>query len=332
MNNKTRGTVEMTAAMVISGTIGWFVVRSGQPIIDLLFWRCVFGAGTLLLVCTALGMLRGKLSLRLLGWAVLGGIAIVLNWLLIFASFSRASISIATAVYNTQPFMMVALGALLFSERLSATQLAWLGIAFAGVVLIVQAKPGASYTGSGYIAGVLLALGAAFFYAVAAMITKKLSGTPPHMIALAQVCVGIVMIAPFANLSDLPTDARAWGSFAVMGVVYTGLVFVLLYGAIQKLPTHAVGALSFIYPIVAIGVDMVAFDHRLQPVQLAGAAAILVAAAGLNLGWSFRLSNARRLRPAASRSLSSPPSSTDAAGTSPPPAAAPPSAPRSTRR
>ena len=136
--------------------------------------------------------------------------------------------------------LLLVMGALLFSERLSATQLAWLGIAFAGVVLIVQAKPGASYTGSGYIAGVLLALGAAFFYAVAAMITKKLSGTPPHMIALAQVCVGIVMIAPFANLSDLPTDARAWGSFAVMGVVYTGLVFVLLYGAIQKLPTHAV--------------------------------------------------------------------------------------------
>ena len=79
-----------------------------------------------------------------------------------------------------------------------------------------------------------------------------------------------------------------------MGVVYTGLVFVLLYGAIQKLPTHTVGALSFVYPIVAIGVDMVAFDHRLQPVQLAGAAAILVAAAGLNLGWSFKLSNARR--------------------------------------
>jgi drug/metabolite transporter (DMT)-like permease len=294
MNPKTRGTLEMTAAMVISGTIGWFVVRSGQPIIDLLFWRCAFGAATLLAVCAALGMLRGTLSLRLLGWAALGGVAIVLNWLLIFASFSRASIAIATVVYNTQPFMMVALGALLFSERITTVQLGWLGIAFAGVVLIVQATPGASYTATGYVAGVLMALGAAFFYAVAAMITKKLSGTPPHMIALAQVCVGIVMIGPFANLSALPTDAGAWGSFAVMGVIYTGLVFVLLYGAIQKLPTHAVGALSFVYPIVAIGVDIVAFDHRLQPVQLAGAAAILLAAAGLNLGWSFKFSSTRR--------------------------------------
>ena len=136
MNSNTRGTLEMSAAMVISGTIGWAVVQSAQPIVDLLFWRCIFGAATLLVVCAALGMLRGTLSLRLIGIAALGGAALVLNWVLIFASFSRASISIATAVYNTQPFMLVALGALFFSERLTATKLVWLGVAFTGVLLI----------------------------------------------------------------------------------------------------------------------------------------------------------------------------------------------------
>jgi drug/metabolite transporter (DMT)-like permease len=287
MKNRTRGTVEMTAAMVISGTIGWFVVQSGLPIIDLLFWRCVFGAATLLIVCAAMGMLRGRLSPRLVGWAALGGAAIVLNWVLIFASFSRASISIATAVYNTQPFMLVVLGALLFSERLTANKFMWLGLAFIGVLLIVQAKPGVDYAGPGYLIGILLALGAAFFYALAAIITKKLTGTPPHLIALIQVCVGILMLAPFAHWAELPTDSAAWGNFLIMGAVYTGLVFVLLYGAIQKLPTHVTGALSFVYPIVAIVVDFVAFDHWLHPVQLVGVAAILLAAAGINLGWSF---------------------------------------------
>lgn len=72
MKSNTRGTLEMSAAMVISGTIGWAVLQSGQPIIDLLFWRCVFGAATLLAVCVALGMLRGTLSLRLIGVAALG--------------------------------------------------------------------------------------------------------------------------------------------------------------------------------------------------------------------------------------------------------------------
>jgi drug/metabolite transporter (DMT)-like permease len=288
MQRQLRGALEMSAAMVISGTIGWFVIRSGQPLVDLLFWRCAFGAATLLAVCAALGLLRRRLlTLRVVALAALGGAALVLNWLLIFASFSHASISIATAVYNTQPFMLVGLGALFFSERLTATKLAWLGIAFAGVLLIAEAKPGGGASGASYFLGILMALGAAFFYAIAAIVAKQLDGTPPHLIALVQVCVGIVLLAPFANLAELPTDAGVWGTHLAMGVVYTGLVFTLLYGAIQKLPTHMAGALSFIYPVVAIGVDYLAFGQRLHPGQLFGATAILMAAAGMTLGWTL---------------------------------------------
>jgi drug/metabolite transporter (DMT)-like permease len=288
MQRQLRGALEMSAAMVISGTIGWFVVRSGQPLVDLLFWRCAFGAATLLAVCAALGLLRRRLlTLRVVALAALGGAALVLNWLLIFASFSHASISIATAVYNTQPFMLVGLGALFFSEQLTAPKLAWLGIAFAGVLLIAEAKPGGGTGGTSYFLGILMALGAAFFYAIAAVVAKQLHGTPPHLIALVQVCVGIVLLAPFANLAQLPKDGGVWGTHLAMGAVYTGLVFTLLYGAIQKLPTHTAGALSFIYPVVAIGVDYVAFGQRLHPAQLVGASAILLAAAGMTLGWSL---------------------------------------------
>ena len=35
-------------------------------------------------------------------------------------------------------------------------------------------------------------------------------------------------------------------------------------------------------------VDFVAFDHRLKPLQFIGSAAILLAAAGMTLGWSLR--------------------------------------------
>lgn len=293
MNKRTIGTLQMIAAMLISGTIGWFVVRSGQAVIQLLFWRCLFGAATLVVVCAVTGSLVGKLNLRKLVWAILGGAAIVLNWMLIFEAFSRASISVAIAVYNTQPFILVGLGAIFFSERITATKLTWLAIAiaFAGVLLIVQARPStAAYAGSDadYVYGVLMALGAAFLYAVATIVTKKLGDMPPHLIALIHVCVGAAMIAPFANLTNLPTAPQAWADFVVMGAVYTGLVFALLYGAIQKLPTHSVGALSFLYPVFAMVVDFVAFDHKLKPLQLVGSAAILIAAAGMNLGWRFQ--------------------------------------------
>ncbi|MES0198743.1 DMT family transporter [Mesorhizobium sp. M0011] len=287
MNDTVRGTVEMSAAMAILGTIGWFVVLSGQPIMDVVFWRCAFGALTLLIICTALGLLRNRLSLRIIGIAALGGVAIVVNWLLLFSAFSRASISIATAVYNTQPFMLVGFGALFFAERLTLTKLTWLAIAFAGMVLIVEAAPDAGDVGTDYFTGIVMALGAAFFWAVAAILTKKLKGTPPHLIALIQVCVGVVMLAPFANFSQLPADAWSWTMLATLGIVHTGLMYILMYGAIQKLPTHLQGSLSFIYPVVAILVDVVAFGHRLHLSQIVGATAILIAAAGMNLGWTL---------------------------------------------
>ena len=287
MDNKVRGAVEMTTAMTISGTIGWFVVISGQPVLDVVFWRCAFGAATLLIVCTSMGLFHRALPMRHLLIAALGGVAIVLNWLLLFTAYHRASISVATAVYNTQPFMLVGLGALFLSERLTLTKTLWLLISFSGVLMIVLADSGTSSSRAGYFSGIMMALGAAFFYAVAAVLTKKLTGTPPHLIALIHVCVGIVMIAPFAHLSHLPTGVFTWSMLAAVGAIHTGLVYILLYGAIQKLPTHLTGSLSFIYPAVAILVDFLAFGRRLRPMQGIGIAAILLAAAGTNLGWSL---------------------------------------------
>ncbi|MBD9516430.1 DMT family transporter [Pseudomonas sp. PDM22] len=285
-----RGTLEMISAMLICGTIGWLVVVSGQPVLDVVFWRCVFGAATLLVICAAMGFLRpGILTRATFGLALLSGAAIVGNWVLLFGSYSRASIAIGTAVYNVQPFLLVLLGALFLGEKVTAQKLAWLGVSFVGMLAIVSAHGEAGQVGSDYLGGIALALGAAALYAVAALIIKRLTGVPPHLIALIQAVTGVLLLAPWANLSPLPQATSAWASLATLGIVHTGIMYVLLYGAIQKLPTALTGALSFIYPIAAIFVDWFAFGHRLTPLQWLGVAAILLAAAGMQRGWSLNL-------------------------------------------
>lgn len=285
-----RGTLEMISAMLICGTIGWLVVVSGQPVLDVVFWRCVFGAATLLVICAAMGFLRpGILSRATFGLALLSGAAIVGNWVLLFGSYSRASIAIGTAVYNVQPFLLVLLGALFLGEKVTAQKLAWLGISFLGMLAIVSAHGEAGQVGSDYLGGIALALGAAALYAVAALIIKRLTGVPPHLIALIQAVTGVFLLAPWANLTSLPQASTAWASLATLGIVHTGIMYVLLYGAIQKLPTALTGALSFIYPIAAIFIDWFAFGHRLTPLQWLGVIAILLAAAGMQRGWSLNL-------------------------------------------
>lgn len=298
MDKTLRGATEMTAAMTILGTIGLFVVLSGQGAIDVVFWRCAFGAAALLIICIAQGLFRRQLTLKQVGIAAVGGVAIVVNWAMLFTAYDETSIGVATAVYNTQPFILVGFGALFLGERITATRLGWLVVAFAGVLLIVLSKSsGADYAGSHYALGIALAIGAAFFWAVAALLTKKLTGTPPQLIALIQVCVGILMLAPFASWNALPEGLTAWGALITLGAVHTGIMYVLMYGAVQKLPTYLQGAFSFIYPVVAIIVDYAAFGHRLQPLQLMGAAAIILAATGMTFGW--RLVRSRKTAAAA---------------------------------
>lgn len=49
--------------------------------------------------------------------AVLGGVALVLNWVMLFGAYSHASIAVAAVTYHVQPFMLVGLGVLFFGEK-----------------------------------------------------------------------------------------------------------------------------------------------------------------------------------------------------------------------
>lgn len=278
----SRGVWQMSLAMIISGSIGAFVLLSGLPVIDVVFWRCLIGAVTLLLFILLSRQPFSRLTRLTLTLAILGGVALVINWLLLFAAYSRVSIGMATVVYNTQPFMLVLLSMML-GEKVSAVKWAWLLLAFSGVVILLSSELTPAHSDN-LVTGIILALGAAFFYALTAIIARKLQPLPAQHIAFIQVIVGTVMLLPLVHAPEFNSHFP-WRYLLILGVVHTGIMYQLLYSAIQKLPTPVTGSLSFIYPLVAILVDYLVFHHALAPLQLAGGVLILLAAAGNNLGW-----------------------------------------------
>ncbi|MEH2770740.1 DMT family transporter, partial [Klebsiella pneumoniae] len=168
-------------------------------------------------------------------------------------------------------------------ERVSAVKWGWLLLAFGGVVILLSSELTPAHE-EGLTTGVLLALGAAFFYALTAIIARKLHPLPAQHIAFIQVLVGVVMLLPLVHAPEL-TASFPWRYLLILGIVHTGIMYQLLYSAIQKLPTPVTGSLSFIYPLVAMVVDYLVFHHALSAVQLLGGMLILFAAAGNNLGW-----------------------------------------------
>lgn len=282
MRDIQQGVWQMSLAMLISGSIGAFVLLSGLPVTEVVFWRCLIGALALFVFIRFSKQPFSPLTKVTLGLAVLGGVALVVNWLLLFAAFERISIGLSTVVYNTQPFMLVLMGMLL-GERVSLVKWGWLFLAFGGVVILLSSELTGGHE-TGWLAGIGLALGAAFFYALTAIITRKLKTIAPQHIAFIQVLTGVVMLLPLTHLPALSGDFP-WAILLTLGIVHTGIMYQLLYSAIQKLPTPIIGSLSFIYPVVALIVDNLVFGHALNLTQLAGGALILLAAAGNNLGW-----------------------------------------------
>lgn len=287
------GLAQMAAAMTLSGTLGVFVLESGQSAWNVVFFRCVFGALSLLLYCWARGLLKpGLFTARSLALALAAGAALVLNWVLLFSAYRLASISLATAVYNVQPFFLIGLGALFLGERPTRGKLAWSVLAFAGLLLVL--KLSSDHGGGAYLSGLLLGLGAAALYGVTAVIVKRLKGIPPQVLALVQVTLGALMLLPMADFQALPAAPLQWGCLVALGLVHTCLMYILMYSAIQKLPTTSTAALSFIYPAVAILLDLLVYGHRMDATQVLGVAMIFLAAAGVSLNWQWRLRGGAR--------------------------------------
>ncbi|WP_329421474.1 DMT family transporter [Streptomyces sp. NBC_01268] len=279
MRNETRGTVELTLAMVLSGTLGVFVVESGASPFTVVFFRCVFGAVALGVYSWVRGLFTGHgFTPGKVGLAALGGAMIVFNWVLLFEAYEATSISFATVVYHTQPFFLVLLGAVVLRERISGAKLGWLGVAFAGLVLVSGVRPGdtASVKGLGF------ALGAAVLYALSTVVTKRISGVRPHLVALVQVAVGIPLLLPFADLGEAARLGGGWGWLAGLGLLHTGVMYVLMYAAYAKLPTARIAVLAFTYPAVAMLVDWLVYGHHIGLVQAVGVPLIVLAALRVN--------------------------------------------------
>jgi drug/metabolite transporter (DMT)-like permease len=273
----------MVAAMALSGTIGLVVVESGLPVLWVVWLRCLLGGLGL-----AAWLLWSRLWVAPTGrewaWMALGGAALVGNWLALFSAYHYSSIAVATVVYHVQPFLLLLLAALLLGQALPLRRLPWLGLALVGVALSSGLDKGTA-AGTSW-PGVALALLAASLYAVATLLTQRLQRIPAAQIAMLQMAVGGLLLAgPVLWGGDTAHfSARAWTAVLVLGLVHTACMYTLMYAAFQRLSAQAIAGLSFIYPAMALLVDLLWFGVRPTPAQWLGMALILGAVWGWRRG------------------------------------------------
>lgn len=280
------GIWEMLAAMVLSGTIGVLVVESGQSALNVVFFRCLFGAISLAAFCWYKGLFKGSyFNKKTFLLALFSGVCIVFNWVFLFKSYSLTSITVGTVVYHVQPFFVLLLSAVLLRTPIGIHKFSWIVLAFFGLTLITDAYSASVEWNASYWLGVGCALLAAFLYAVATVVVKQVKGVPPHLMALTQTSFGVLLLFPLASLQVIPLQGSHWYYLVALGVINTCVLYIFLYSAFKKLSYSMIAVLVFVYPVVAIVADYVVYGKEINALQMLGIVLIFSSSLGVTLEW-----------------------------------------------
>lgn len=273
--------LKMILAMVLAGSIGIFVTESGEAAMTVVFYRCLIGGLALLIYCLFVNRNDfAQLTLRNILMIGLSGLTMAANWVLFFMAYNHASISMVTTVYHVYPFVLLFVSAIIFREKITARSIGWAMCAFLGVVFIAR---GAGHGAEMGVVGLGLTMTAMICYAVTLLITKHLNKVPTSLLSLVQLLVGALALLPLTGTFGLRVDFDSWGYLLIIGVVHTGLLYVLLYGAVQSLETDRLVVLSFLYPLTALIFDIAIYNVRPDWIQLTGIALITCAVFGEKL-------------------------------------------------
>ncbi len=194
-----------------------------------------------------------------------------------FALYSFALLSITTglsAILNATVPMFGALVAWLWlGDRPTGSRLLGLVVGFTGVALLAGEKasftPGTSGLASGW--AVLACLGACLCYGISASAAKRyLAGIPALVTATGSqlgASLGLALPAAWLWPAQLP-GGRAWLAVLAVGVLCTGLAYVLYFRLIEQAGPAKALAVTFVVPVFAVIYGAVFLREAVTPWML----------------------------------------------------------------
>jgi drug/metabolite transporter (DMT)-like permease len=184
--------------------------------------------------------------------ALIGAVNSAIPFTLFAWAAQRAPAGVG-AITNSMAVLFVALIAFLFyGEKIGARRAVALIAGFAGVVVLASGKVAGADVGPAVAAGTV----AAFLYGIGANLVKRhLAGLPATAVAGATLLCAALMSTPFA-IMDWPTATvpmRSWLSVAALGVLCTGIAFVMYYRLIARIGAPRAATSTYLVPLFGVG-------------------------------------------------------------------------------
>lgn len=268
----------MAAAMLVFGTIGLFVKNIGFPSSFISFARALIGSIFIALFMLVSGHgLDKKAVLKNLKLLIPSGIAMAFNWICLFEAYRFTGVAVGTLCYYMAPVIVVILSPIFLKEKLTAINVSSVLAAVVGAVLISGVVSGSAKSAK----GILLGLAAAALYSTVIMFNKFVKNLSPIETTFVQLLTAAVTMIPYILLTEDVTefvfDRRSVIFTLIVGIFHTGIVYMIYFSSVQKIPAQTTAVFSYIDPVTAIILSAVVLGERLDAVQLIGTFLILAA-------------------------------------------------------
>lgn len=270
----TKGPFLFGLAMLISGSIGLFVRLIPLSPINIVFFRCAFGAIALGIYVVTFKRNAVRIPRSDLVPISSCGLVLVANWVFLFAAFKQTSITVAVSIYYLAPVLVTLYGIFFLNQKGTKAVIVGILLAFLGAALVsgitVEDIFALNILGASY------AFLAAVLYAALILLSKRVKHTDSAVSALVQTTVGALVLSFFATF-DIAFAELNWGLVVAIGAIHTALLYILFFRGIRDSPILLVALLGFIDPLFAIFLDRFALGNKISSIQLLGIVCILAA-------------------------------------------------------
>ncbi|WBY64043.1 DMT family transporter [Thermocaproicibacter melissae] len=270
---------KLISAMTIFGTIG--LVRKYIPCSSALvsFVRGFIGA---LFLLALRRVKKEKFDTAAIKKNVVkllaSGIALGVNWILLFEAYRYTTISVATICYYMAPVFIILTSPFFFRERITLQKGLCSAIAVCGMVFV----SGVTQTGVSGLTGVFYGLGAAVLYAAVVTLNKKMVGLSASDRTILQLAISAIALLPYVLLTDdisaLKMDAFSVLMLLVAGVVHTGIAYSLYFGSLRNVPAQTAALFSYIDPTVAVLISALVLKEGITAEAIVGVVMVIGAA------------------------------------------------------
>lgn len=263
------------ASMVIWGANGLLVANISLSSAEIVLLRTFLGA----LFLIAVVMVKRSFSFSDLKAdllpASIGGAALGLNWVFLFAAYRTAGVSLSTLTYYCGPILVLALSPILFKEKLTWSKI----IAVIAVAIGMLCITGNVELGTEVSKGLIYGGGAALLYAVIIVSSKQVNRLSGLNCAAYELVIAFIVVLLYVVFSGIKVPVIPAKSdivyVLIIGLVSTGLAYYLYFSSLQKLPGQTVALICYVDPLTALLVSAAFLGELLLPVQIIGAVLIL---------------------------------------------------------